>query len=175
MWVNSERVSKSVDNCLIVIKRICLVHFEDYTQIPIYSTWVISVDDPENQISFSLLAQKDVGVIVLKNLKPTKKCPKSCLGLMARGFHYRSKETRIGLYKWYVCPHLEYDVQAWWPWTISDIASQAVRMCSALQAITYQDKLTEIGWKTLDTRRNRANMIKYGKCWIEKLNWKKTL
>ena len=126
-------------------------------------------------------AKKDVGVIVLKNLKPSKNVLKAAeaankvLGLMARGFHYRSKETRIGLYKWYVCPHLEYDVQAWWPWTISDIASQAVRMCSALQAITYQDKLTEIGWKTLDTRRNRANMIKYGKCWIEKLNWKKTL
>ena len=96
-------------------------------------------------------AKKDVGVIVLKNLKPSKNVLKAAeaankvLGLMARGFHYRSKETRIELC--YARPHLEYNVQAWWPWTKSDILqvqTRAVRMCSGLQAVTYQNKLTEI-------------------------------
>ena len=70
--------------------------------------------------------EKDVGVFIQEDLKPTKQCASaaakanSILGQMARSFSYRNKTVWISLKKTYVRPHLEYCIQAWNPWLIKD-------------------------------------------------------
>ena len=122
-------------------------------------------------------AKKDVGVIVLKNLKPSKNVLKAAeaankvLGLMARGFHYRSKETRIELC--YARPHLEYNVQAWWPWTKSDILQVQYELWECVLAFRQWPIRTNWLKETIRNRVKNVKMIKYVKCWMGKLNWKK--
>jgi len=71
--------------------------------------------------------ERDVGVIISKNLKPSAQCTKAAgrasgvLQQIRRNFHYRDRHTFIRLYKQYVRPHLEFSSPAWSPWLIGDI------------------------------------------------------
>ncbi len=71
--------------------------------------------------------EKDVGVHVNKNLKPAGNCKKAAikatvvLNPILRNFRYRDRHMYVGLYKQYVCPHLEFASPAWYPWTHEDI------------------------------------------------------
>ena len=62
--------------------------------------------------------EKDVGVMVSEDLKPSIQCSQaakkanSILGRMAQSFSYRDRVVWLRLYKTYVRPHLEYAVQA---------------------------------------------------------------
>jgi hypothetical protein len=70
--------------------------------------------------------ERDIGVMVADNLKPSAQCAKaartaqSVLGQLTRAFHYRDRHIFIRLYKQYVRPHLEFSTQAWAPWTEAD-------------------------------------------------------
>ena len=65
--------------------------------------------------------QRDLGIIITKDLKWQKQTDKSCktanrvLGLIARNFRYKNKELIHPLYKSLVHPHLEHAVQFWSP------------------------------------------------------------
>jgi hypothetical protein len=65
--------------------------------------------------------EKDVGVHVNKNLKPAGNCKKAAikatvvLNPILRNFRYRDRHMYVGLYKQYVCPHLEFASPAWYP------------------------------------------------------------
>jgi hypothetical protein len=101
--------------------------------------------------------EKDIGVIVQNNLKPTKQCEKASnmaaavLRQIERNFHYRDKRVFVRLYKQYVLPHLEFSSPAWSPWTRMDIdklekiQKKAVRMVSGLESVEYEDRCAEIG------------------------------
>ena len=88
-------------------------------------------------MSGSLLSEtqeeKDIGVIVQANLKPSKQCTTAAnratavLSQISRSFHYRDKKTFIQLYKQYVRPHLEFAVPAWSPWSVGDKEVLVVR------------------------------------------------
>jgi hypothetical protein len=62
--------------------------------------------------------ERDIGVAVTKNLKPSSQCSKaagrasSVLGQLRRNFHYRDRYTFLRLYKQYVRPHLEFSAPA---------------------------------------------------------------
>ena len=115
--------------------------------------------------------EKDVGVMISCDLKPSKQCAKaakkanSVLGQMSRAVTYRDKITWIGLYKQFVRPHLEYCVQCWSPWTQQDIIllenvqKRAVRMVSGLTGKSYEEKLREINLTSLIDRRARGDLI----------------
>ena len=66
--------------------------------------------------------ERDLGVIMSKNLKPAAQCAKAAkttqvvLGQISRSFQYRDKLTFVQLYKQYVRPHLEFSSQTWSPW-----------------------------------------------------------
>ena len=104
--------------------------------------------------------EKDVGVIISDNLRPSFQCAKAAkkanavLGQLCRGVTYRDKECFIGLYLTYVRPHLEYAVAAWSPWTLGDkevleaVQRRAVRMVSNLTGKSYQERLEELGIST---------------------------
>ena len=119
--------------------------------------------------------EKDVGVMVTNNLKPSIQCAKAAkkanqvLGQMARALHYRDKHVWIKLYKTYVRCHLEYCIQAWSPWTVADrdvleaVQRRAVRMVSGLEGKSYEDRLQECGLTSLEDRRQRGDMIEVWK------------
>ena len=119
--------------------------------------------------------EKDLGVIIHESLKPTAQCAKAAkkanqvLGQMSRAITYRDRYTWVSLYKQYVRSHLEYAIQAWCPWTESDIdmlegvQKRAIRMVSGLQGKTYEERLREVGLTTLLDRRKRGDMIEVWK------------
>jgi Reverse transcriptase (RNA-dependent DNA polymerase)/Endonuclease-reverse transcriptase len=132
--------------------------------------------------------ERDIGVLVSKNLKPGAQCCKAArtattvLGQITRSFKCRDKKTYIALYKRYVRPHLEFSVQAWNPWLQKDIAvlekvqERAVRQVNGLHGRTYEQRLTEIGMESLKERREEADMILVykvmnGKCKVDKYSW----
>ena len=119
--------------------------------------------------------EKDLGVLVSAGLKPSEQCAAAAkkanqvLGQMARSLSYRDKHTWLKLYRQYVRPHLEYCVQAWCPWTDSDIEllekvqERAIRMTSGLKAVAYEDRLKEVNMMTLKDRRKRGDLIEVWK------------
>ena len=115
--------------------------------------------------------EKDVGVLVADNLKPSQQCSAAAgrangvLGQISRAVKYRDRKTFIQLYKVYVRPHLEYCIQARSPYLNADkeklekVQRRAVNMVAGLKGKTYQDKLKEVGLTTLEERRDRGDMI----------------
>ena len=126
---------------------------------------------PAGVVLSSSAEEKDVGVLVSNNLKPSSQCAKAAnkanqvLGQMSRAFHYRDKYTWIRLYKTYIRCHLEYCIQAWSPWTVADkevlekVQKRAIGLVSGLVGETYEQKLAECGLTTLEERRTRGDMI----------------
>ena len=115
--------------------------------------------------------ERDLGVIMSKNLKPAAQCAKAAktaqvvLGQISRSFQYRDKLTFVQLYKQYVGPYLEFSSQTWSPWlkadidTLEKVQQRAVRMGSGLRATGYEDRLKELGMVTLEERRHQADML----------------
>ena len=115
--------------------------------------------------------EKDVGVLINDDLKPSLQCAKAAnkanqvLGQISRGVSYRDKDTLLRLYKTYVRPHLEYCQAAWSPWGIGDrqvleqVQQRAVRMMTNLKSKSYEGRLKELGLTSLVERRKRGDMI----------------
>ncbi len=114
--------------------------------------------------------ERDIGVMITKNLKPSAQCEKAAgramtvLNQLGRNFHYRDRHTFLCLYKQYVRPHLEFSVQAWSPWLVGDIErlekvqEKAVRMVAGLKGKEYAERGMELGLETLEERRQKQDM-----------------
>jgi hypothetical protein len=114
--------------------------------------------------------ERDIGVIVTKNLKPSAQCSKAAgratavLGQLRRNFHYRDRFTFLRLYKQYVRPHLEFSVPAWSPWlqgdkdTLEKVQEKAVKMVAGLKGDSYLEKCAELGLETLEKRRSDQDL-----------------
>ena len=119
----------------------------------------------------SCTSEKDLGVIVCDNLKPSKHIDEvvlkanRILGLINRTVESKYKETVLPLYLQLVRPHLEYCVQAWRPYCKKDIEKlervqkRAVRMIRNLKGTTYVEKLKELNLFSLEKRRLRGDLI----------------
>jgi hypothetical protein len=115
--------------------------------------------------------ETDVGVIVQKNLKPTKQCQKAAntamgvLKSIQRNFHYRDKRVYVQLYKQYVRPHLEFACPAWSPWQenekqqLEQVQIKALNWVTGLNGTSYTEKCKELGLYTLETRRWEQDMV----------------
>jgi hypothetical protein len=124
--------------------------------------------------------ERDIGVTITKNLKPSAHCSKAAgramavLGQIRRNFHYRDRFTFVRLYKQYVRPHLEFAAPAWSPWlqgdkdTIEKVQEKAVNMVSGLKGKTYLEKCAELGIETLEDRRRSQDMVLVHKFLTEK-------
>ena len=114
--------------------------------------------------------EKDIGVTVTRNLKPSKHCHKvagmanSVLTQISKNFHYRDRHIFKQLYTQYVRPHLEFASPAWSPWLVADketiekVQIRAVNMVSGLKGTTYEEKCAELGIDTLQRRRDQADL-----------------
>ena len=66
----------------------------------------------------SVNEEKDLGIYITDNLKPTKQCQQAyykasrALGLIGRTISYKSKAVLLHLYKTLVRPHVEYCISA---------------------------------------------------------------
>ena len=126
-------------------------------------------------------AEKDVGVMVTSNLKPSVQCANAAkkanmvLGQIARGVTYRDKITFIRLYQVFVLPHLCYAVQAWAPFNKADkellerVQKRAVMMVTNLRG-TYEERLAILKMRTLEERRVRGDLIETYKILTGKSN-----
>ena len=113
-------------------------------------------------------AEKDVGVMVTADLKPSVQCAKVAkkanlvLGQLARGVTYRDKVTFIRLYQVFVLPHLCYCAPAWSPYTRADVdllekvQKRAVMMVTNIKG-NYMERLAILGMRTLEDRRLRGD------------------
>ena len=101
--------------------------------------------------------EKDLGVTISADMKVSEQC-----GIAA------SKGNPIliiPLYKAIVRPHLEYCIQAWRPYrkkdidTLERIQRRATKIISELRDLSYEERLTQCGLTTLETRRLRGDQI----------------
>jgi hypothetical protein len=114
--------------------------------------------------------ERDIGVMVTKNLRPSAQCAKAArtattvLSQLRRAFHFRDRHIFVRLYTQYVRPHLEFASPAWSPWTQTDkeclerVQKKAIRMVSGLESGNYEERLRELGLTTLEERRHRLDM-----------------
>ena len=141
-----------------------------------------------NQTLSDIDEEKDIGVTMHANLKPSVHCNQSAqkangiLSLISKAFHYRDKVTFINLYKLYVRPHLEFSVPAWCPWSVGDketiekVQKRAVSMVSGLTGSSYSEKLIELNLQSLESRRLRYDLIEtykiiHGVNNVDKCTW----
>ena len=115
--------------------------------------------------------EKDLGVIVTDNFKVGKQCTKAAnkgnqkLGMIKRTFACKDKKIMIKLYKSIVRPSLDYCVPAWRPHLRKDIDKlekvqrRATRMITECKGKGYEERLKSVGLTTLETRRERADML----------------
>ena len=114
--------------------------------------------------------EKDLGIIVQKDLKVSEQCVKAVktanrvLGMINRAFTYKTREIVLQLYRSLVRPHLEYCVQAWRPHLKKDIillegVQKRVTKMMGTYNCTYEERAQELGITTLETRRLRGDLI----------------
>lgn len=119
----------------------------------------------------TITEEKDLGVIISSNFKVANQCRKAAnkgnqiLGLINRAISCKGKRVILSLYKALVRPHLEYCIQAWRPHLVKDIEilekvqRRATKMIEECTGRTYQERLNILRLTTLETRRERADMV----------------
>ena len=115
--------------------------------------------------------QRDLGIIITKDLKWQKQTEKSCktanrvLEFIARNFRYKNKELILPLCKSRVRPHLEHAVQFWSPHLGRDIDKmgkrqrRATKMIPEIRNHSYHQRIQELDLISLVQRRLRKQLI----------------
>ena len=119
----------------------------------------------------SVEEERDLGVIIQRNLQVDKQCAKaartdnSVLGMIRRSFINKGVYIILFLYKFLVRLRMEYCVQAWSPFLRKDIEllekvqRRAIRMINGFADSDYNDRLKQLGLTTLETRLKRGDLI----------------
>ena len=125
LWSHTWQMSNNVSKCKVI-------HFGSSNfkfNYCMNNTNLDCVDD-----------EKDLGVVVYSNLKPSKQCALAAsranrmFGLIRRNFCFLGREVVLNLYKQLVRPHLEYAIQTWSPFYEKDkfILEQVQRIATRL-------------------------------------------
>ena len=112
--------------------------------------------------------QRDLGIIITKDLKWQKQTEKSCktanrvLGFIARNFRYKNKELILSLYtnssptsrtcSAILVPHLRRDIE-------EKIQRRAIKMIPEVRNHSYHQRIQELDLISLVQRRLRGQLI----------------
>ena len=119
----------------------------------------------------STVKEKDLGVIMSSDLKPSAQCVAaankgmSALRQATRTFKHINIDSFKILYKTYIRPNLEFCISAWCPYMSKDIdvmekvQRRATRMVPELKHLKYEDRLKKLEIYHLSARRLRGDLI----------------
>ena len=114
---------------------------------------------------------RDLGIHMSCDLKPVHNVDKAAaegnqmVGLIRRNFPYIDLDTCRTLYCSIVRPHLEYAIQSWCPYFQKDISElekvqrRMTRLVPELKDLDYETRCEKLGLTTLETRRQRGDLI----------------
>jgi len=134
------------------------------------STYIMNEQELE-----STSEEKDLGVIVSDDLKPSKQCAAAVsranrvLGTIKWSFNHRDKDLIKDLYISRVRPLLEHAVQAWSPQYKKDakllegVQRRATKLVPELRNLEYEERLEQFGLTSLVERRTRGDMLEVHK------------
>ena len=135
------------------------------------NTKYLMVDGTRSAELTSIKLEKDLGVFVEDDLKPSTQCIRSAakarriIGMVRRTFRKLDMKDFLILYKTYIRPHIEFCIQAWSPFLNKDIEvlervqKSATNLVSSLRKFSYPDRLSLLGLTTLKMRRTRGDLI----------------
>ena len=115
--------------------------------------------------------ERDLGVIVMPDLSPEKHIAtvvRSAYALLANirvAFKYLDKETFKNIYLTYVRPKLEYAAPLWNPYLrkhvhkLERVQRHATKMVPELRELSYRERLERLEIPSLQSRRERGDMI----------------
>ena len=115
--------------------------------------------------------EKDLGVLVLCDLKPSKHVAtvaakaNRIVGLIRKNFDFLDAETVVALHCSLVRPILEYAVQSWCPYLVKDIEelekvqSRVTRLVPGFQDMSSEARLKKLELPSLLERRQRGDLI----------------
>ena len=101
------------------------------------------------------------------------------LGVLNKSLSYKDKILIKTLYCTFVRPLLKFAVPVWCPYlrkgknTLERVQRRATNLIPELRNLSYQNHLKKLNLTTLETRRQRGDMIQYYKFNrnIEEINW----
>ena len=115
--------------------------------------------------------EKDIGVTFSADTKVSEQCGiaaskgNQIIGLIRRTITYKEKQLIVPLYKVIIRPHLEYCIHAWRPYRkkeidkLEKIQRRATKMIPELRDLSYESRLLQCGFTTLETRILRGDQI----------------
>lgn len=129
--------------------------------------------------------ERDLGIILTPDFKFSAQASRAAsrsnamLGMLKRTFLSRDVETWACLYRTYIRPHLEFAISAWRPFLQRDITvlekvqRRATRLPTALRGVDYSARLERMKLTTLETRRQRGDLIQMYKIirGADKVEW----
>ena len=130
--------ANSIENCVVLQKCLDqLLHWADNwcMSFNTFKCKVIHVGrhnighnyNMNGSILEETVRERDIGVIMTKNLKPAQQCLEAArragtvITQSSRAFLYRDRKIFIQLYKQFVRCHLEFAIPSWSHWLIGDI------------------------------------------------------
>ena len=115
--------------------------------------------------------ERDLGIILTPDFKFSAQSSRAAskanaiLGMLKHTFLSRDVETWTSLYRTYIRPHLEFAISAWSPFLRRDITvlekvqRRVTRLPKPLKGVEYSERLERMGLTTLETRRQRGDLI----------------
>ena len=115
--------------------------------------------------------KKDLGIKFSADMKVLEQCGiavskgNQIVGVIRRTITYKENQLIVPMYKVIVRSYLEYCIQAWRPYRKNDIDKleriqrRATKMIPELRDLSYENRLLQCGFTTLESRRLRGDQI----------------